>query len=296
MGDKMNIKHYEAFLKAVELKSITKAAEELGYTQAGMSHIIKIVEEELGVNLLIRNNSGIRLSTDGEELFSYINEICNAQKILEEKIKRLKNIKTGTVRIGSISSVSTYILPGLIDEYIKLYPYVKFKIYDGEYYDIENMVKNGVVDCGTTAYYEGLPFSSVRLSADRFCAVLPKGSKYENAEVFDYRIFETEPFIMLDEENDSEMEDLLKFLHIKPNVRFKLRDDYAILAMVEKGLGIGLMNSLILESGRFNYNITVKPINADYFRDIRLIYNKGARLSFAAEAFLDYVKNKKVQL
>ena len=45
----MNIRKYEAFVKAVELGSLSKAAEQLGYTQSGISHMMAALEEEITV-------------------------------------------------------------------------------------------------------------------------------------------------------------------------------------------------------------------------------------------------------
>ena len=50
-----NPSKYEIFTRAVELRSFTKAAQELGYTQSAVSQIIKSLEEEMGAKLIIRN-------------------------------------------------------------------------------------------------------------------------------------------------------------------------------------------------------------------------------------------------
>ena len=61
----MNIKKYEAFVRAVELGSLSKAAEELGYTQSGISHMMQALENEVGFPLLVRSSSGIQLNAEG---------------------------------------------------------------------------------------------------------------------------------------------------------------------------------------------------------------------------------------
>ncbi|MFR6331705.1 MAG: LysR family transcriptional regulator [Eisenbergiella sp.] len=61
----MNINKYRLLIKAIELGNLTKAAQELGYTQSGASHQIKSVEEELGIKILQRDRSGTKLTTEG---------------------------------------------------------------------------------------------------------------------------------------------------------------------------------------------------------------------------------------
>mgnify|MGYP002556107571 CR=1 FL=1 len=72
----MNIKKYEAFVRAVELGSLSKAAEELGYTQSGISHMMQSLEEEVGFPLMTRTSSGIMPNTEGEMLLPTIRSRC----------------------------------------------------------------------------------------------------------------------------------------------------------------------------------------------------------------------------
>lgn len=72
----MNIKKYEAFIRAVELGSLSKAAEELGYTQSGISHMMQSLEEEVGFPLLVRTSSGILPNAEGETLLPAIRRRC----------------------------------------------------------------------------------------------------------------------------------------------------------------------------------------------------------------------------
>ena len=60
MGHAMNLNRYEIFLKVAEIGNITKTAEVLHYTQAGISHAIAALEKEAGVPLLIRSSNYIR--------------------------------------------------------------------------------------------------------------------------------------------------------------------------------------------------------------------------------------------
>ena len=64
----MNIRKYEAFVRAVELGSLSKAAEELGYTQSGISHMMQSLEDEVGFPLMVRTSAGILPNTEGEML------------------------------------------------------------------------------------------------------------------------------------------------------------------------------------------------------------------------------------
>lgn len=282
----MNITHYDAFLKAVELKNITKAAEVLGYTQSGMSQIIKTLEEETGLTLLLRGRNGVKLTSEGSELLPYIKNICAKQRQLNEKIFKLHGIDSGTVRIGCFSSISIHYLPEILKEFTAKYKNIHFELLYGEYYEIEKWVENEDVDFGFSVYSPEKPFNTIPIMQDSLYAILPKNSIYENDDVFNIRNFETENFIRLGEEKDREIEDIFTQYNIHPNTKYRLCDDYAIMSMVERGLGVSLMHSLVLS--RCPFDITAKRLDIEYSRDIRIIYKNTAKLSLASKEFVKY--------
>ena len=85
----MDTKKYEVFEKTVELSSLTKAAEELGLTQSGVSHIIAALEEEFGFPLLTRSRTGARLTPEGEKIMPFLRDILRSQEQLDQTAAEL---------------------------------------------------------------------------------------------------------------------------------------------------------------------------------------------------------------
>ena len=75
-----------ALLAAAELGSISKAAENLGYTQSGVTHIVNSLEEEAGFPLLMRGNRGVRLTAEGERLAPLMRELVQTADRLEQEL------------------------------------------------------------------------------------------------------------------------------------------------------------------------------------------------------------------
>ena len=73
----MESKKLEALLMAVDLGSFTKAAEVMGYTQSGLTHLVNSLEREIGFPLIIRSHNGIALTEEGREL-AYGTILCQA--------------------------------------------------------------------------------------------------------------------------------------------------------------------------------------------------------------------------
>ena len=104
----MSLKKYEAFVRTVELGSLTKAAESLGSTQSRISHILSDLEEEYGFCLMRRSRSGVTLTEAGAMLLPKMEAIVQQNRELEALIADIRNADTGTVRLGAFTSVAVH--------------------------------------------------------------------------------------------------------------------------------------------------------------------------------------------
>ena len=96
----MSLKKYEAFVRTVDLGSLTKAAQDLGSTQSRISHILSDLESEYGFCLMRRSRGGIELTEAGRLLLPKMREILHREQELSECIQEIRNANAGTVRIG----------------------------------------------------------------------------------------------------------------------------------------------------------------------------------------------------
>lgn len=102
----MGLNRYEIFLKVAEVGNITRAAELLHYTQAGVSHSIAALEREAGVPLLIRGSNGVTLTENGKRLIQPIQTLVNDQRALEQSIFEINEVVAGTAAPWSIYECS----------------------------------------------------------------------------------------------------------------------------------------------------------------------------------------------
>ena len=88
----------------------------------------------------------------------------------------------------------------------------------------------------------------------------------------------------------TEVSELLEKHNVHPNIRFTTWEDYAIMAMVEKGLGIGILPEIILK--RIPYQIAIRSFRTPYFREIVLAMKNRKKMTPAVEKFIEYLKYK----
>ena len=283
----MNIGKYETLMAVVEYGSLTRAAQSLGCTQSAVSHSIESLEQELGFALLKRGRAGVRLTGEGERLIPAVRNLLNSAEQLAQTAASIRGLESGTVRIGSFTSVAVNWLPPVLKEFQKDYPRVEFKLLNGDYHDVEQWLMEGSIDIGFVNVPSTVDCECIPLMEDRLLAILPRHSRFESYPRFPLVECETEPFISLLESSDHDARRALEAAGVKPNVRFYTKDDYAIIAMVEQGLGISIMPELLLK-GRHD-DIQMLPLVPEARRTIGIAIAAGDKAGPATRRFADYV-------
>lgn len=283
----MNIQKYQAFMAVVEQGSLTKAAEELGCTQSAVSHCINSLEEELGFTLLKRSRGGAKLTNEGERLAPSVRNLLNSAEQLSQTASAIRGLDSGTVRIGAFTSVAVHWMPPVLKEFQQDYPKVDLRLLNGDYHDVEQWLQDGSIDIGFVGVPCGVDCECITLMEDRLLAILPKGSRFENYPKFPLVECETEPFISLLQSSDHDARRALEAAGVKPNVRFYTKDDYAIIAMVEQGLGISIMPELLLKDR--HDNVKILPLIPEAKRTIGIAIAAGSKAGPATRRFADYV-------
>lgn len=270
----MNLTKYQALLKTVELGGITRAAEAMGYTQSAVSRAVAELEREWDMELLTRSRSGVALSSSGEALLPYIQSVCNAAKELEEQVAELHGMTRGTLRVGTFTSVSIHWLPAIMKTFLDRYPGIHFELVSSwEFAEVEDLIRRGQVDCGFLRLPAGEGLDTVALRQDRLLAVLPPDHPLANAECYPMERFLKDPYIRILEERDVEISRIFQEEGIRPNLQYNVNDDFAILSMVEQGLGVSIMPELVLRNA--NRRFSAIPLEHPRFREIGLATRSG---------------------
>jgi DNA-binding transcriptional LysR family regulator len=283
----MNIQKYRAFVKVVESGSFTKAAEALDYTQSGISRMINDLEREWGVSLFERGRVGISLTSDGIKLLPQLKRICNEYEILTTQIEDLHGMQSGMIRIGTFSSVATHWLPNIVRAFKKDFPKIDFEFLLGDYTEIENWILNGRVDFGFVRLPSKAEFETIFMEQDRLLVVIPQNHPLANCEKFPINALLNNPFMLLEKGAKAEISEIFERHHISPQVNFTTWDDYAIMSMVENGLGISILPELILK--RIPHKIIAKELETPAFRNIGIAMREQRSLSIASKKFLEYL-------
>lgn len=284
------ISKYSIFCMVAQMRSFTRVAESLGYTQSAVSQMIKSLEKETGTSLIERRRDGLMLTRDGREYLPYFSAIAAAERGLEKKRSEMKGLKNQTIRIGTFTSVSRNLLPQLMKGFSQRYPSVQYELKQGEYTSITQWILEGSVDLGFLGPGKIPGLEQQMLYKDEMMAVLPEGHPLAGKETVTLKELESEPFILLDEGDDSVPLRAFEKENLNPRIEYKVTDDYSILAMVRQGLGVSMIYQMVLPG--FTQQLAIRPVKECPSREVSLAWRDKRTLPLAARRFSEYlIKN-----
>lgn len=282
-----NMIRYTAFCKIVEYGSFTRAAEALGYTQAAVSQMIRSLENEFSLRLLIRTRSGVRLTREGEQMYPLIRKFTATYRELSDRAGEINGLDSGEIRIGTISSMSQHLLPGLMSDFNRLYPKINFVLSQGDNTTQPEWINSGIIDFGFVYPEASAGLINRPIVKDVYLTVLPEDHPYAEMEKVPLALMAKEPLIIIDEGGINTVLRAFSAAGLTPRINFRIHDDFTILSMVEKGIGVSILPSMILD--RAPYRIKTLPTDIPVTRRVGIAYRDYDMLPMAAKKFLKFV-------
>ena len=282
---------YSIVCLVIEQGSFTNVANKLGYTQSAVSQMIKSVEQEFDTMLIKRGRDGISLTKDGEDYYPFLLNIYNAEKALNRKMHEMKGLEDNTIRIGTFTSVSRNLLPGIMKAFKEIYPGVHYILQQGEYTSIANWIKEGSIDFGFHGLDDLPGLEYQKLYRDEMMAVLPPDHPLTVYESLSLSDLADEPLIVLDEGEYSHTIHAFEKAEITPRIEYTVTDDYSILAMVREGLGVSLIYKKMLSG--YNDKAEVRPIIEAPYRDVSVCWDKWETMPLSSRRFIKYLLEDK---
>lgn len=284
----MDLKKYELLVDVAETGNFTISGDKLGYTQSGVSHIIKGLEKEMGFPLFVRTRRGVLLTDNGKRMVPLIRQLLLENSRVEQTINELNGLITGSITIGTYSSISINWLPKIIYEFQNDFPNIDIHMKEGGIDEIESWIENSSVDFGLCSHRPSQKFDWIPLNDDPLMAILPKDCEIPESNTYSISNFQDQPFIMSAFGIDYDIHLALTRSNIKPYIRFSSTDDHAIISMVANHLGISILPSLIIQE--WSNQITALPIEPYCFRNLGIGIKSLNHISPAAKKFIKYTE------
>lgn len=144
----MTLKDLEYFITIVKEGSITRAAAKLYVAQPALSQYLQKIEKEMGVGLVVRNSTGVGLTSEGECFLEFAQRVLQERVELDKKIRDVENAENGTIRLGCTGTQATYVLPHILPEFQSKHPGIDIILVEAQSDEIETKLLRNEVDIG----------------------------------------------------------------------------------------------------------------------------------------------------
>ena len=261
----MDTKKLEALVVSVELGSFTRAAEQLGYTQSGLTHMMNSLEKDIGFTVLVRGRSGVQLTPAGQRIFPLVQECLAGSAALEREISLINSHKEDSVRVAAYESIARHWLPEVIQQFRREHPDVTVDIQMGSVDEVYRWVLEDRVDMCFASRQDYNTLDWTPLRDDELLAILPPDYP-DGDNAFSIEFFNGQEFLMPSMGFDKDILRVLNEHGVTPLIRTTQVSDSAVISMVEHGLGVSVLSRLVLR-GRQN-SVRALPLLPQAFRKL----------------------------
>ncbi|MBQ0051601.1 MAG: HTH-type transcriptional activator IlvY [Treponema sp.] len=258
----MDFFELNAFYTLSQTLHFARTAEKVNLSPSALSRLVSRLEDETGTLLLDRNNREVKLTEEGKNFGEF------ARKCLEEKedvlnsFKNRSNEVAGTLKMYASVTACYSIIPPFLKKLSEKYPLIHLEIETGDPASAVNAIREGrahiavgaipTEDASIFTFIDAIPVHRTPLV---FAASI--GGPYENVSGSPQDIVSSVPLILPKAGLARERFDLwIKSRNVKPVIAAETEGNEAIMALVQLGLGIGLIPHIVLTNGPYNKGFT----------------------------------------
>ncbi|KUG04410.1 transcriptional regulator, lysr family [hydrocarbon metagenome] len=293
----MNVEQFEIFRTIAQVKSFTKAAKILNFTQPAISSQIKILEQHYNMPLFERYNNGVKLTEAGKKFYQYGDKILALFEQMENDIAGLSGFNKEHINLGASYTAGNYYLPNSIMTFKESHPssYVRLNISDSQ--QIISELKDRYLDIGIVegnAFYDrDLDFCKIGNS--ELVLITPATDKWINKESITIPEMLEEPFVSREDESilRNYINNCLKTYAVNYddlNIIMEITNFEAIKHAVINNKGISIVPYPVVKNDLLQGTICQVPIEGLKLSwEINIICRANESLTGIKKDFLDYL-------
>jgi DNA-binding transcriptional LysR family regulator len=281
----MTLTQLEIFSLVAELHGFTAAANRLGISQSAVSHALKSLELELGVELLRRHQSQVELSDIGQQLLLRARAMLGLANTLRQEAADARGMKRGTLRIGSFGPTSSIkLLPLILQQYRAAHPGIEVHIDEGPDRQVLQWLEELRIDIGFVVLPEER-FDTVALIEDQMVALLPAGHPLAIHDSLSLKDLCDFPFVLTEAGSSELVSRLFTAARLTPNIRYRCSQLMSTLDVVARGDGVTVVAEGSLPD-QIDGRCVKKPLSPAVLRQVGLAVLDRRQASPATLAFI----------
>ena len=236
------------FLDAVVRNNlnVSSAAEELYTSQPGVSHQIKLLEEELDIKIFERSGKKLTgISPAGYAVLEHVNDLLNSVKSIKQAAREYSNANRGSLSIATTHTQAQFILPPILQRFATKYPRIDLQVHQGNPKTMCKLAANNSVDFVIAS--ETIDEFDELITIPAYCwnryIVVPSGHALTKKEQISLEDLAAYPILtyMLGLTGRSKLDRTFQAANLEPNVVFTATDSDVIKTYVRLGFGVGII-------------------------------------------------------
>ena len=287
----------KAFCLVVEMQSFSKAAEAKFMTQSAMSHLIKNLENELGVRLLSRKGKNVVPTSAGNIFYEHAKRILDSYRIMENDIYQLVCKIKGPLSIGASATAATYLLPQVFYDFSRIYQEARLNLSVSNTEDIINELHQGKIDLGIVeGNVKDKKISFEEIADDEIVLIASDDNSLTKKKSITPHDLISQPFIMPEAGSGTReiIDEFLCMMRIdlqELRIIMTLGDPELLVRMVQSGLGISFVSKWSIFKTMKEGTIKILPVSGKkLYRKFYLISLDKEPSTMVARTFMKFVK------
>ena len=291
----MELGQLEAFVQVAAHRSFSRAAEVLYLTQPSVTARIQSLERELSEELFERSGRSVRLTDAGQTFLVYAERALTDVQEGRNALEALRNVESGTLRIGSALTISTYVLPRILKSYRGHYAGVDVSIRTGRSDDVLDLLLNDEVQVGLVRSLHHPEIELIHLYDDEVVLITSHTHPFAQARAANIEQVSREPVIFYDKGSSyyGLINGIFREAGLVPIHAMQLDSLEATKKMVEEGLGIAILPRVSVERElKLGILVEIEITGTSRFkRQIALIYRRNRKHARTVVAFVETLHN-----
>jgi len=276
-------------LEIIRIGSITKTAEELNYTQSGLTYLLNTLEMDLGVSLLKRDHKGVSFTEEGLQLEPYIRSLVDQENQLREKVNELVGKSNERIRVGTIHSIANHWLPQVIVDFKKDYPsaHIEFQVGGGA--EIPVWVREARIDIGIADEIHAETFDWRPIMKEQFYVAVPASWDIhpQDGKILIKDLLER-PMLYTSANLKNAGARAMK--DIQHKIMVSSADGITLLSLVESELGFTMLSQRYIVD--CPERVRMYPVNPPILRTWGIMANSFKSLRPLAKKFVAYMEKQ----
>ncbi|WP_420491780.1 LysR family transcriptional regulator [Neobacillus drentensis] len=287
----MELRQLQLFIEVAKHKSITKAAESMHLSQPALSKSIRVLEEELGMTLVIRTNKTSDLTDAGKIVLEYAQKMVGILSEMKTTLNDITNLSRGQITIGLPPIIGSLFFPRVIAKFHHAFPNIELNITEYGGARVVKSVEEGEFELGVAVLpIDEKQFDVYPIVEEEMKLLVFKDHRLASRKVVDIKELKEEEFIFYHEEFALNQIMRNQFIEVgfEPKILFQSSQWDLMTEMVAANLGITILPRSICNRA-FNPDLRVIELKEDILWRLAVITKKDRYISNAGRTFIDFI-------